>query len=30
LLMVAIIYLALTYVITRAFNYIERQVPQRR
>lgn len=30
LLMVAIIYLALTYVITRAFNFIERQVPQRR
>jgi polar amino acid transport system permease protein len=30
LLMVALIYLALTYVITRAFAYIERQVPQRR
>lgn len=30
LLMVAAIYLALTYVITRAFAYIERQVPQRR
>src|SRR5690242_4184606 len=30
LLMVALIYLALTYVITRLFAYIERQVPQRR
>lgn len=30
LLMVAVIYLALTYVITRLFAYIERQVPQRR
>ncbi len=30
LLMVAVIYLGLTYVLTRAFNYIERQVPQRR
>jgi polar amino acid transport system permease protein len=30
LLMVAVIYLALTYVITRGFAYIERQVPQRR
>jgi polar amino acid transport system permease protein len=30
LLMVAVIYLALTYVITRAFAYIESQVPQRR
>jgi polar amino acid transport system permease protein len=30
LLMVAVIYLALTYLITRAFAYIERQVPQRR
>jgi polar amino acid transport system permease protein len=30
LLMVAVIYLALTYVITRVFAYIERQVPQRR
>ncbi|MGE4249945.1 MAG: ABC transporter permease [Parvibaculaceae bacterium] len=30
LLMVAAIYLALTYLITRAFAYIERQVPQRR
>jgi polar amino acid transport system permease protein len=29
LLMVAAIYLALTYVITRVFNFIERQVPQR-
>ena len=30
LLMVALIYLSLTYVITRLFAYIERQVPQRR
>jgi polar amino acid transport system permease protein len=30
LLLVALIYLALTYVITRIFAYIERQVPQRR
>jgi polar amino acid transport system permease protein len=30
LLLVAVIYLALTYVITRIFAYIERQVPQRR
>jgi polar amino acid transport system permease protein len=29
MLMVAVIYFALTFIITRAFNYVERQVPQR-
>ena len=29
MLMVAVIYFALTFIITRVFNYVERQVPQR-
>jgi polar amino acid transport system permease protein len=29
MLMVAVIYFALTFIITRLFNYVERQVPQR-
>ena len=29
MLMVAVIYFALTFIITRIFNYVERQVPQR-
>ncbi len=29
MLMVAVIYVALTFIITRLFNYVERQVPQR-
>jgi polar amino acid transport system permease protein len=30
LLMIAVVYFCLTYIITRAFNFIERQVPQKR